>query len=556
MEVFQAAKRDIEEILGKYLGQEYMSKMKFELDTKFADIAITCFFGTNFQESAKNVYNILHPRTGDSKLIKEIVQAGPYVNVRLNWDYVAQNLPELLKEQKPRKKNNQTVIVEYSSPNIAKPMHIGHLTNTVIGNSIYNFYKFLGYKTIGINYLGDWGTHFGKLIVAYKKWGSAPKLKKNTIDEMLSLYVRVSAAAKEDPSIEEDARRWFKKLEDGDKEALTLWKMFYNYSVKDFNRLYKILDVRFDIISGEKEFSKAGQEIVEHALEMGVAKESDGAIVIELGKFGLPDMLIRKSDGATTYETRDLAVIEHRANKYKFAKNMYVVASEQKTRFNQLFKSASLIGILGWENSVHVYYGFVLGPDGKKFSTREGKIVKAEDVLNEAIERVTKIIDEKNPKLKNKKKVALQVGIGAIKYMQLAHSREKDVIFDWNRVLSFEGNSGPYLQYTYARAMSIIGKSKKKVSVKGLKNCDELERSVVKKISKFSLIVEKSAREYSPNALADYAYDLASEFNKYYNSVTVIGSANEKEKLSLVLAVAETIKNCLNLLGIDAPKEM
>jgi arginyl-tRNA synthetase len=438
-------------------------------------------------------------------------------------------------------------------------MHVGHLRSTIIGQSLYNIYKFLGYKCISWNYIGDWGTQFGKVIVAYKKWGSKQKLKKDSIKELFRLYVKFHEEVKNNSKLEDEAREWVKKLEGENKEALNLWKQFTELSRKELEKTYKILNIKFDLYTGESFFNKMAKKSIVEAVEKGVAtRDSDGAIIVDLSNYNMPPYLIQKSDEATLYSTRDIALIKYRYEKYKFYKNIYVVGSEQKLHFQQLFKTCELLGVKGVENSVHVDYGLMSLPKGK-LSTREGKVIFLEDLINEAIDLARKIVNKKNPKLSKSKKdaVAETVGIGSIKFNDLSNDRINNIVFDWKKMLTIEGKSAPYIQYTYARAVSILRKAKTKPTGKILLR-EPLEESILKKIAQFPEIVERSAKEFKPHYIANYCFELAEMFNMFYQKFRVLDTEKglRNSRLKLVESVKTVLKTGLNLLGIDVLEEM
>ena len=479
-----------------------------------------------------------------SLAIKEIIKAGS------KWG-----------KSKPAKK--ETVIVEYSSPNVAKPMHVGHLRSTIIGDALANIYEFLGYKVIRWNYIGDWGTQFGKLTAAYKMWGNKKELEAKPIETMLKLYVRFHEEAKKDQGLEKKGQEEFQKLEKGDKENKKFWEWFRRESLKDFNRLYKALDVKFDITAGESFYEKDLKPLIKRLEKSGVAKKSEGALIIPLDNVGLPPALIRKSDEATLYLTRDMANLEYRLKKHKPAKILYVVANEQTLHFSQLFAVTKIMGLTSVK-AEHIKFGMVLGPDGKKFSTREGKTIILDDLINEAVKLARKTVQGKNPKLSSeeKDKIASVVGVGAIKYNDLSQNRVGDITFNWEKMLSITGNSAPYLQYTYARMKSILRKGRPNLPAGkakfDVKHLGEADKQIVIQLSQFPEAVRRSAEEYLPNYLANYLYSLSQTVNAYYetNPVLQSESAVRAIRLNLIKAVAETLKNGLNLLGIHTLERM
>ncbi len=499
------------------------------------------------------------------KVIEKMEVAVPgFVNFYLKPEIIQGNLAGILKQKNKYGSSKigkgKTVVIDYSAPNIAKIMHVGHLRSTIIGQAIYNTYKFLGYKTIGDNHIGDWGTHFGKLIYAYKNFADKKKLKEDFIVEITKLYVDFNARAKNDAKLEEYARQETKKFQEGDKENVKIWKYFVKESMKEFERIYKILGVKIDNTIGESFYKDMLPGVISECLEMGIAVRSEGALVIPLEKYNLPPYMIQKTDGATLYGTTDLATIKYRISKWKPEKIIYVVANEQAGHLAQLFKVSEMLGWTKSEQTIHVKFGMVLGADGKKFSSREGKIIMLEDLIAEAVSRAYKTVSEKNSSLpdKEKRKIADVVGLGAIKYNDLSQNRLTDISFDWDKMLNFSGNSGPYLQYTYARIKSILRKAKapKKYSADLL--IDPKEIRLMKNLARFTEAMEDSATQYNPNIIANYLYGLANDFNLFYEALPVIKAEKSlrSSRLALISATAITIKNGLKLLGIETLEKM
>ena len=504
----------------------------------------------------------LKSKLRDNKLFEKVEVAQPgFVNFWISRKSVAKEFQEIVgaktKWGRPKVLKKELVIVEYSSPNVAKPMHVGHLRSTIIGDALANIYEFLGYKVIRWNYIGDWGTQFGKLTAAYKMWGNKKELETNPIETMLKLYIRFHEEAKKNPSLEKKGQEEFQKLERGNKENKKLWEWFRRESLKDFNRLYKVLDVKFDITAGESFYEKDLKPLIERLEKSGVAQKSEGALIIPLDNMGLPPALIRKSDEASLYITRDIANLEYRLKKYKPAKILYVVANEQALHFSQLFAVAKIMGFTSTEVQ-HIKFGMVLGSDGKKLSTREGKIIILDDLISEGVKLAYQEVQKKNPKLRalEKQKIATAVGIGAIKYNDLSQNRGGDITFNWEKMLSFTGNSAPYLQYTYARLRSVLKKGK--VGKFDAKLLSDAERYIILKLSQFPEAVKRGAESNLPNHLADYLYDLAQLANNYYEVNPILQSEPKVRavRLNLIKAVAETLKNGLNLLGIQTLERM
>ena len=494
--------------------------------------------------------------------ISKAVAMGPYANFFLSKGKFADETLHTVLEQREEYGNfdfgqGRNAIVDMSSPNIAKPMSMGHLRSTVIGNAIANLEKKVGYNPIKINHLGDWGTQFGKLIVAYKKWGTKEAVEQDPIAELLRLYVKFHDEAERDSSLEDEGRAWFKKLEDGDAEAEELWNWFKSESLKEFNRVYDILGITFDSYNGEAFYNDKMDPIVEYLESNGIATIDRGATVVHLDKYDLPPALIKKSDGATLYITRDLAAAHYRKATYDFAKNIYVVGNEQANHFRQLKAVLSEMGRDWQENMIHVGFGLItLG--GKKLSTRKGKIVLLEEVLREAEELALKQIEAKNPNLPNKEQVAKQVGVGAVIFHDLKNDRTNNFDFNLEEVVQFEGETGPYVQYTRARAMSILRKAGVSVDLsQALELEDDYAWEVLKQIENYSNIVKYAESKFEPSVISKYVISLAQAFNKYYaNSRILQEDEGLNARLALVEATAVILKQGLAILGVESPDEM
>jgi len=502
----------------------------------------------------------------------EVVEPG-FINFFLSKDIFLDEIKAILKEKdkygSSKINKGKTVVIDYSAPNIAKSFGIGHLRSTIIGQALYNSCKFLGFKCVGDNHLGDWGTQFGKLIVAIKNWGKK-KIKDYSIDDLEKLYVKFHKKAELNPKLKDEARNWFLKLEEGDKEAKKIWKECVNISLKEFDRIYKLLGIKIDYAFGESFYLGMLKEIIEEAKNKKVATESQGALIIKYPNDELPLSMILKSDGATTYLTRDLATIKYRLKRWKPALIIYEVGADQTLHLKQLFLAAEL---LGWSKKAegerapkffHVGHGLYRTKTGK-FSTRAGKTIHLEEVLNEAILRAKKIIEESETSRGLSKKeienVAKAVGIGAIKYNDLSSHYSRDIIFDWEKILNLKGNSGPYLQYTFARCQSVLNKAGFKIKTQSLKSLDfkQEETDILRTIYKFPEVVEESAKNFSPNLITNFVFDLAQKYNLFYNSWPIL-KAETKElrdfRLILTQAVAQVLKNGLLLLGIESIEKM
>lgn len=455
--------------------------------------------------------------------------------------------------------NGKNVIVEFSSPNIAKPFHVGHLCSTAIGNSLYKILSSQGYNCIGINHLGDWGTQFGKLIVAIEKWVDEEALERDAIKELLRIYVKFHDEAEKDPTLEESARQRFKMLEDGCEKETILWQKIKDLSLKEFNKLYERLNVKFDSYAGESFYNDKIDSLVEELKQKKLLTESKGALVVDLSDFNMPPCIVMKSDGATIYATRDLAAAIYRHNTYNFHKNIYVVGTPQALHFKQVFKTLELMGYQWSDDCVHVGFGLVKFED-KKLSTRKGDVVFLDELLDEAVARSLKLIEEKNPNLENKELVAEKIGIGAVLFTYLKNNRERDIIFSWDDIINFDGETGPYVQYSYARGRSILRKAEgfnSKADYSKLKSKDEFE--LVKLISQFNENILFAIEKYEPSIITRYIVDVAKAFNKFYNQYPIMSCDDNTLKaarLNLVEATTITIKNALSLLGIEVVEKM
>ncbi len=502
-----------------------------------------------------------------SDLFEKIEVAKPgFINFFLKPEFLQGQVKEILKQDKNFGKQKiskgKTVVIDYSAPNIAKKMHVGHLRSTIIGGALYNIYKFLGYKTIGDNHWGDWGKQFGIMIAACKRYGiNLSDMHDIDVNKMMEIYIKFNQEIKENTELEDIAREEFKKLEGGDKENRKIWKILQEKSLKEFDKLYGLLDIKFELALGESFYKDKLQDIIKDALDKGVAiKNSDNSVVIPLAKFNLTDCLILKSDGATLYETRDLATMQYRVKKYNPDMILYVVGNEQTLHFQQLFQSAELLNYIPKDKLHHIKFGLILDENHKKLATREGRFIGADDLINRAIELAEKIIKEKNPKLsgKERKKAAKIIGVGALKYNDLSQNRQSDIVFDWKKILSFEGNSGPYLQYSYVRLRSILRKAGNFKSFKQefLKEKEEIE--ILKDLIKFPEIVQGVGEKFQINLLANYLYNLASSINAFYEKLPVLKAEKNIKlaRLALIRSATVILRNGLNLLGIEVLERM
>lgn len=536
-------------------------------NSDMGDFAFPCF---KLAKTMKKAPNIIASELAEKIEKKEFIDNIQVVNAYINFYvsksiYVEKVLTNVLNEKdnfgNSNIGNDKTVIIDYSSPNIAKPFHIGHLRSTVIGNSLYKIYKKLGYNVVGINHLGDWGTQFGKLIVAYKKWGNKELVEKDDIKELSKIYVKFHEESEKDKSLEDEARLWLVKMQEGDKEALDLWKWFCDISMKEFERVYKMLNISFDSYAGESFYNDKMQPVVDELFEKNILVESEGAKIVDLEPYNMPPCLILRSDGGTLYPTRDIAAAFYRKKEYNFEKCLYITALDQNLHFAQWFKVIELMGYDWAKDLVHIPFGLVSLNDGK-LSTRKGHVVLMEDILNHAIEKTKNIIEEKNPNLENKEKIAKDVGIGAVIFNDLFNSRVKNVVFDLERMLNFQGETGPYVQYTHARACSILEKENFNEDL--LKNidysliCDEYSFELVKTLSQYPHKIVDASNKYEPFIITRHLVNVCQAFNKFYDENNIKNSAADLKnaRLALVYATKTIIANGLYLLGINAPEKM
>lgn len=498
----------------------------------------------------------------DQSAFEKVVATGPYVNFFLDKSKISDQVIKSVIEAgadygQQDEGKGQNITIDLSSPNIAKPFSVGHLRSTVIGDALSNIFRKMGYNTIKINHLGDWGKQFGLLMVAYKKWGSKEAVEANPIDELLKLYVRINAEIENDPELDEEGRKWFKKLEDGDPEATELWQWFRDESLVEFNRIYKLLGVEFDSLNGEAFYNDKMDEGVQILEDKGLLKESKGASIVELDDVNLPPAMIKKSDGATLYITRDIATAIYRARTYNFVKNIYAVGQEQSNHFRQLKAVLKKMGFDWSDDMVHVDFGLVT-KNRQKLSTRKGNIILLEPTLQEAISRAKAQIEEKNPDLENKEEVAHAVGVGAVKFYDLKTDRRNGYDFDLEAMVSFEGETGPYVQYAYARIQSILRKANFTPSTDVTYSLSDPESwEIIKLLQDFSRVVKRAAENYDPSLIAKYAINLAQAFNKYYAHTRILDESPEREsRLALSYSTAVVLKEALRLLGVDAPEKM
>lgn len=549
---------------------EIYSMIEVPANVEMGDYAFPCFkLAKVLRKAPPMIAQDIVQSLEKPDFIDRLENVNAYINFFLDKSiYVKEVLEAVLGEKEnygiELNKDKGNIVIDYSSPNIAKPFHVGHLRSTVIGNSLYKIFGALGYNCIGINHLGDWGTQFGKLIVAYKKYSSKQEVEEKGISELLRIYVLFHEEAKEHPELDQEARDYFTKMEKGDEEALTLWKWFKDVSLKEFERVYKMLGVTFDSYNGEAFYNDKMAAIVNELEEKGLIEVDEGAKLVRLEEENMAPCLITKKDGSSLYATRDITAAEYRKKTYDFKKCIYVTAAQQNLHFAQWFKVVEKMGYDWASDLVHVPFGMVSMEGGAKLSTRSGNVIFLEDILKEAVDKTRSIIEEKNPNLENKEEVARQVGIGAVIFDDMYNNIIKDIQFSWDRVLDFQGETGPYVQYTHTRACSLLKRSG--LSVEEILKCDfdekliadDLVLAVTKELAAFRDIIKSAADNYEPSFIARYAVDLAQAFNKFYNECPILVDDEQvkKARLAVVLATKYTLKNALGLLGIMAPEQM
>ena len=548
---------------------EILPMIEVPADSSKGDYAFPCFKLAKIMRKAPPMIakGIAEAIEGE-EMFQKVESVNAYVNMFMSKAEFAGNVvKEVLEKDKDFGRSDmgagRTVIVEYSSPNIAKPFHIGHIRSTVIGNSIYKIYDVLGYDTIRINHLGDYGTQFGKMICAYRKWGNKEDVIREPIKSLLSYYTKFHEEAEKDPSLEDEARAIFVRLENGEPEEVELWQWFRDESLREFNRVYDMLGITFDSYNGESFYSDKMPAVVQELKDKGLLVEDNGAQIVKLDQFDLPPALITKSDGSTLYITRDIAAAIYRKNTYDFYKNIYVVASQQNLHFQQWKKVIGLMGYDWADDCVHVPFGLVSMEEGT-MSTRQGRVIFLEDVLNRAVEQTRKIIMEKNVNTENVDETAREVGIGAVIFNELSNYRIKDYVFSWDKVLNFEGETGPYVQYTHARACSILRNAGEAVMASAKEGFDasritsDSAHALIKLIYEMPEVIAEAGEKYEPSIVTRHIVDIAQAFNKFYHDehILVDDETEKTAKVALVMAARNVIRNGLDLLGMKAPEKM
>ena len=546
------------------LGQENFL-LEIPPENVNADFALPCFKLAKIFKKAPNLIALqIAQKISDVEFIAQVNVEGAYINFVLNKEIFAREIISQVLEKKDDFfksdiGNGKNIVLDYSSPNIAKPFHVGHLRSTVIGNALYNIFSCLGYKCVSVNHLGDWGTQFGKLITAYKNWGNESDVKNKEIKELMKLYVKFHDEVQKNPALNDVARSWFVKMQDGDEQALKLWKWFNDISMEEFQKVYDRLGIKFDYYTGESFYNDKLQAVVDELKEKDLLVESDGAMIVDLENYKMPPCLILRRDGGTLYPTRDIAAAIYRKEKFDFDKCIYVTALDQKLHFEQWFKVVELMGYDWAKNLVHVPFGLV-SLDSGKLSTRSGHVVLMEDLLDEAVAKTKQIINEKNFELENKDEIANIVGIGAVVFNDLYNSRIKDVTFSWDKILNFDGETGPYIQYTYVRTCSVLKKAgktnKNEINYEIL--TDEASMNIIKLINLFAEKIIDAAEKFEPYIVSRHLMNIAHAFNKFYHDNYILNAPEQVKnaRLNLTLCVNLVLKFGLELIGLKVTDVM
>jgi len=561
-------KQEISKILSGHLtmaADEILAGIEVPANPEMGDYSFPCFRLAKELKKAPNMIAAeLAEKIGEIDFCDSVEAVAAYVNFKINKSVMASAiLKEVIEKGADFGRSDlgqgKTIVMDYSSPNIAKPLHIGHIRTTMIGNALYKTFKFLGYNVVGINYLGDWGTQFGKMIVAIKKWGNYDQIEKDGLKELVNLYVKFHDEADNDDSLNDEARSWMLKMQQNDKEAMDLWQWICDISRKELDKIYKRLNVSFDSYKGESHYNDKMTPVVAELKEKNLLVESDGAQVVNLEEYNMPPCLILRKDGGTLYPTRDIAAAKDRMELYNFHKCLYITGLEQNLHFAQWFKVIDLMGYEWSKDLVHISYGMI-SLDSGKLSTRKGNIIYLEDLLDEAVSRSLAIINEKNPALENKEQVAEQLGIGAIVFNDLYNSRIKDVLFSWDKILNFEGETGPYVQYTCARANSVLQKAdfKPETDIDYNLLSDDASFQIMKLLYNYPEKLIEAVEKYEPFIITRHITALAQAFNYFYHENPILSSEGElkRARLNLVYAVREVLKSGLSLIGIQAPEKM
>lgn len=546
-------------------AEDISSLIEIPPKPELGDFAFPCFrLAKTMRKAPQMIASDIKEAIGQVDFLDDIQVQGAYLNFFVNKEMFVKSMVETALSDDFGSSdigNGETICIDYSSPNVAKNFHVGHLRTTIIGNSLYKIFSKLGYNVIRINHLGDWGTQFGKLIVAYKAWGDEETVKRDGVAELMKLYVKFHEEAEKNPALNDEARAWFTKMEHGDEEALRIWQWFKDISLIEYKRTYELLGMDFDYYLGESFYRDKTADVVKRLSDAGLLTESEGAQIVNLDEYDMAPCLILKNDGSSIYATRDLAAIFYRKETYHFSKCLYVTGQEQKLHFAQVFKVVELLGN-EWakDQLVHIPYGLV-SLEGAKLSTRSGNVIYAEDILLEAISKIKEIIEEKNPDIPDKDETAKKIGVGAVIFNDLYNQRIKDVSFKWEKLLNFDGETGPYVQYTYARCSSILRKVPDFVAGSTIDYTlltDTESMDLLKEISRFPKVVFDASEKYEPSVVARFAVDVAQSFNKFYNAnrINVEEKALRDARMTIVHLTRKTIRDALLLLGIECPEQM
>jgi arginyl-tRNA synthetase len=549
---------------------EVLELLEYPPNPQMGDLSMPCFkLSKTLRKAPQVIAEEIQRNLPPHPAVERVEAIAGYVNVFLEQTSFTKNvLTEVITANDRYGSQNlgqgRKIVIDYSSPNIAKHFHIGHLRSTMIGNALYQIFSFLGYDCVGVNHLGDWGTQFGKMMVAYRKWGEQSRVEEDGVTELQRLYVQFHEEAEQKPELEDEARAWFVKLEQGDAEAQRLWKWFVEISLQEFNRIYELLGVQFDSFAGESFYNDKMAAVVQELKDKHLLEQDDGAMLVRLDEFNMPPALMIKKDGSTLYHTRDITAALYRKQTYDFAKVIYVVGGTQNLHFQQWFKIIELMGYAWAEDLVHVPFGQV-SLEGAKLATRKGNVIMLEDLLRQSVEKIQEIIELKNPAMPNKAEVARQVGVGAIIFNDLSTNRIKDVVFSWEEALNFDGETGPYVQYTHARTCSLMKKAAigadwqtdlGSINMSLLQNVEA--QLVAKQLYFFSERIEQAMNKLEPSVISRYLVDLAQSFNRFYHECPILVEDAElrSARLLLVQAVQITLRNGLKLIGLEAPEQI
>lgn len=561
-------KQKVVEFISSYIeeltNEDIEKLLEIPPKPEMGDFAFPCFrLAKIYRKAPQMIAEDLKNQMEQAEFLSKIENNGGYLNFFVDKEQFAK---EIIKQASvpnfggSTEGEGQTICIDYSSPNVAKNFHVGHLRTTIIGNSLYKIFSKLGYHVERINHLGDWGTQFGKLIVAYKKWGNKEEIERDGVEALMKIYVKFHEEAEKDDSLNDEARAWFAKMEQGNEEALSIWQWFKDISLVEYKRTYKLLNMEFDSYNGESFYRDKTGAVVEELKEKNLLVESEGAYIVPLDEYNMAPCLITKKDGSSIYATRDLAAVLYRKKTYNFSKCIYVTGLEQKLHFAQFFKVIDLMGYDWADQLVHVPYGLV-SLEGGKLSTRNGNVIYAEDILRESIDKIREIIEEKNPNLPDKDEVAHKVGIGAIIFNDLYNQRIKDVIFNWDKILNFDGETGPYVQYTYARAASVLRKAgidQVGEDIDYSVITDDASMNLLKEISRYPEVVKDASEKMEPFIISRFAMSVAQAFNKFYHEcqINVEDETIKMARLKIVVLTKTILKDALSLLGIDCPEQM